>query len=85
MQNGIFTTNWTALGEAVLTAAIFAILAAFVTIVSSGNFNLFTADWAQIGQNMANIGFIAGVVSLGKDLLTTNQGSLLGITPNNAG
>lgn len=83
MQNGILKTDWTGVGEAVLTAIIFAILTAFVTIVASGNFNVFTADWLHIGQNMVNIGFIAGVVSLGKDLLSTNSGSLLGVTPTN--
>jgi hypothetical protein len=81
MQNGIFKLDWASIGEAVLTAVVFAILGGFVTIVAGGDFNIFTANWPLIGQNMANLGFVAGVVSLGKDILSTNNGSLLGITP----
>lgn len=80
MQNGIFKTDWAGVAEAVITAIIFAVIAALVTLVTSGNFDLFTSNWKLIGENMANIGFIAGIVSLGKDLMTTSSGSLLGIT-----
>jgi len=82
MTNGIFTTSWLAVGEALLTAIVIAVLAAFATIVLAGNFDLFTADWGMIVHNMANVGFIAGVSFLAKDFLSTNQGSLLGIGPN---
>jgi hypothetical protein len=81
MQNGIFKLDWASVGEAVLTAVVFAILAAFVTLVGGGDFNIFTANWPLIGENMTNIGFAAGIVSLAKDILSTNNGSFLGITP----
>lgn len=81
MQNGIFKLDLGSVVKAVVTAVVFAVLTAAVTIVGQGNFDLFTADWIAIGHNMANIGFIAAVVSLGQELLSTNKGSVLGITP----
>jgi hypothetical protein len=32
---------------------------------------------------MLNIAIITGVITLGKEVLSTNSGSILGITPNN--
>lgn len=81
MQNGIFTTSWKAIGESVLTAIVAAILVYIVGIVGSQGFSLFAVSWGQVGQAAINLGFIAGVTTLGKDLLSTNQGSLLGIGP----
>jgi hypothetical protein len=31
---------------------------------------------------MVNVGFVAGVTSLGQSFISTNKGSVLGITPN---
>lgn len=79
MQNGIFKLDWATLGDAVLTAIVAAIVVALVQLVSTTGFDIFTANWVEIGKSMANLGFIAGVVSFGKDFLSTNSGSLLGI------
>lgn len=70
------------IADALVTAVVFAVVAAFVTLVSKGNFDLFTADWGAIGVSMANIGFVAGVLSIGQSLLSTNTGSVLGVTPD---
>lgn len=83
MQNGIFKLDWASIGDAVLTAVVTAVIVALVQLVSTSGFDLFTANWVMIGHNMANIAFIAGVVSLGKDFLSTNSGSLLGVGPKN--
>lgn len=83
MKNGILTLDWGSIADAVLTAAITAALVGFVSVVGTNGFDLFTAPWVQILHNMANLGFIAAVISLGQDLLSTNNGSLLNITPSN--
>lgn len=83
MQNGIFRTDWAAVGEAVITAVVVAVLGAFTQIVLSGNFDVLAANWASIGHTMLNVGFVAGVASLAKDFLSTNGGSLLNLTPSN--
>lgn len=82
MQNGIFKTNWGTVADSVFTAVVAAVLTAFGSIVVGGNFDVFTANWIAIGHSMVNIGFIAGVTVLLKDLLSTNSGSLLGIGPS---
>lgn len=82
MRNGIFKLDLGSIADAVLTAVIVAILTALVGVVSSTGFNVFTADWASIGSNMVNLGFIAAVISIGQDLLSTNAGSLLNVTPD---
>jgi hypothetical protein len=82
MPNGILKTNWAAVGDSVLTGVVAAVLTAFGSIVMSGNFDVFTANWVLIGHSMTNVGFIAAVTILVKDLLSTNSGSLLGIGPS---
>lgn len=81
MNNGIFTIKWINVGDAFLTAIVSAVLVAFVSVVTTSGFDVFTADWGTIGHNMVNLGFIAGTVSLGKDFFSTGNGSLLGIGP----
>ena len=82
-MNGILSTNWTTIGEAVLTAVVAAVLVALYGDVTTVGFNVLTADWGVIGSQMLNIGVIAGVTILGKDLLSTNSGALLGVGPTN--
>jgi hypothetical protein len=82
MKNGVFSLDWGSIADAFVTAVVIAVVAAFVTLVSKGNFDLFTADWGAIGTSMTNIGFVAGVLSLGQSLISTNTGSVLGITPD---
>lgn len=83
MSNGIFKLDWASLGDAVITAIVTAVIVAFYGVVTTTGFDVFTADWATIGQHMVNIGFMAAVVSLGKDFLSTNSGSLLAVGPSN--
>lgn len=82
MQNGIFQTDWKAVGEAVLSAVVFAVVAGIVSVVATQGFDVFSTDWIMVGKNMLNIGVIAGVVTFGNNLLSTNSGSLLGVGPS---
>lgn len=82
MKNGIFTTSWIAVLDSVLTAVVAAVLTAAVVLVSTTGFDVVTANWAMIGHNVLNIAFIAGVVTLGKNVLSTNSGSLLNVGPS---
>lgn len=83
MKNGIFLTDWAMVIDALLTAVIFSVLTAAVGVVTMSGFDVFTADWVTIGHSMTNVAVISGVVSLGKDFLSTNDGSLLGVGPSN--
>lgn len=79
MQNGIFRLDWASVLDAVITSIVAAVLTAALSVVSSSGFDVFTTDWSMVFHNMVNLAVIAGVVSLGKDFLSTNSGSLLGI------
>lgn len=82
MQNGLLKVNLSNIADAVMMAVVFAILSAAVNLVSTTGFDVFNANWIMIGKNMVNLGVVAGVVSLGQALLTTNSGSVLGVTPS---
>jgi hypothetical protein len=84
MKNGIFTLDWASVGDALVSAAFFAVIAALYQIVTTSGFSLFDAHWLTIGENMANVGFTAAVVSLVKNFNSTTEGSVLGIAPNTA-
>jgi hypothetical protein len=81
MNNGVFQLDWASIGDAILYAIVAGVVTMFVSLVSQGNFNVFTADWTQIGEQAVNIGFYAGVLALGKNFFSSNTGSLLGVGP----
>ena len=81
MQNGIFKTSWAAIGDAVLTAVVAAIVVAAVSLVTTTGFDVFAANWVVIDKSMVNLSVIAGVVTFGNSFLSTNTGSLLGVGP----
>lgn len=83
MENGIFKLDWASVGDAVLTAAVTAVLIGLVSIVSTSGFSVFTTDWVMVGKNMVDWFTVAGIISLGHSLLSTNSGSLLGVGPAN--
>lgn len=85
MKNGIFQLDWKSLADAVVTAVATAVIVALVALVTTSGFDVFTANWVVIGKSMVNLGFIAGVVSLGRDFLTTNKGSVLAVSPDAKG
>lgn len=83
MKNGIFTLDWASLAEAVITAVAMAVFVAIYGIVTAPGFDVLAVNWASVGHQMLNLGIVAAFISLGKDFLSTNTGSLLGITPGN--
>lgn len=84
MQNGIFKLDWGSISDSILTAAVVAVITGLVSLVATSGFDVFTANWSLIFHNMVNLAFIAGVLDLGKDFLSTNEGSLLGVGPTAA-
>lgn len=82
MKNGIFAFDWGTVADMVVTAIAFAVATALYQVATTTGFDVFTANWSMIGESMVNIGFIAGVVSFVQNFISTNSGSILGITPN---
>lgn len=63
-----------------LVTAIFA--SAFVVmygVVMQAGFDVFTADWAEIGRNVINAAFASFFGYLGKNFITDNQGRVGGV------
>lgn len=81
MKNGIGKLDLGNLADTAVTAIVFAIVSALVTIVGHNGFSLFTTDWIVVGKNMLDIAFVSAVVTIGQDLMTMSNGSVLGITP----
>jgi hypothetical protein len=81
MNNGIFKANLMAVVDAVLSAILVAAVGVVVAVVTSKNFDIFNADWVTIGKSVVNASVFAGVVVLGKNILSTDSGSLLNVGP----
>lgn len=79
MKNGIFTLDWASVLDSILTAVVVAVVIAFAGVVTTSGFDVFTANWVVIGENMVNYGFVAGVGALLKAFASDNDGNLLGI------
>lgn len=82
MRNGILKLDWASIGDAALTAVTISVVAGLYSVVTNTGFNIFSTDWVMVTQNMINWAFVAAVVSIGKDLLSDNQGNVLGIKTN---
>lgn len=76
MKNGIFKLDWANIKSALVYGLLWALLAMAIDIEKAGS--IFNIDWKMIVDGGA-IAFIAAVVSLLKNLLTTNQGNFLGV------
>ena len=74
-MSGILKLNLADLGKGGLTAVFTAVVLALGTAVQSGNFNLFSYDWASL----LKLALSAGVGYLVKNLLTDNSRNFLGI------
>lgn len=77
-MNGLFKVSLNDVMKGIIVAVISAIIIAIGGVVMTPNFNAFATDWLVVGQNMINIGIISMVSYLIKQLLTTNDGVVLG-------
>jgi hypothetical protein len=82
-MNGILKTDWTTIGDAILTGVVAAVLVALVGIITTPGFDVLATNWLTVGHQMLNLGLVSAATILGKDLLSTNSGSLLGIGATN--
>lgn len=76
-MSDIFNVNAKEFGRGAVNAVFIAVLAAFTTIAGDG-FNLFEANWQQVGQTMANVGFIAFVSYVSSVFISDKEGKILG-------
>ena len=77
-MSGLFKLNLNDLIKGLTTAVVAGVIFALAGIVGGANFNLFTADWTSILTTALNAAFAAGVGYLGKNLLSDQNGAVLG-------
>ncbi len=62
----------------IVNAVVAAIIVGLYGVISTPDFDIFNAPWAEIGRSVLNWGFAAFIGSLGKRFLTTGDNKLLG-------
>lgn len=82
MKNGLFKLTSNDIVKGAATAVIAAVLTILASITSSPDFSIFAANWGVIGSQVINVSITAFLAYLGKNFLSTNEGSVLGVTPN---
>jgi len=81
MKSSLFTFTSKDAIQAAINAVIAAVVIGLYSLVTKEGFDLFHTDWVALGQSVVNWAFAAFVGSLGKDLLTTKKGNILGMIP----
>ncbi len=61
-----------------VTAVFTAIVVMLYGLVTQGDFNIFTADWGRIVNDMFNVGIAAFLGYISKNFLSDSEGNFLG-------
>ena len=77
MNSNLGKLNLKDIGRGAISAIFVGCLMALMGVVSNG-FDIFTADWGGILQNMLNGGFVSFIGYLGTQLLSDHEGKVLG-------
>lgn len=76
MKNGIFTLDGANVKSGLIYGLLWGLLSMLLQIKDAGS--IFAIDWKSVG-NAGIIAFIAVMITLLKNLLTTNSGKFVGI------
>jgi hypothetical protein len=79
MQSGLFKLGWRDLAKGLLVVVGTSIVIAVAGVVMTPNFDVFATDWLIVGKNMVNIGIVAFMGYLLKQLFTDNNGKVAGV------
>lgn len=75
-MSALFRLNGNQIVQGAINAVLAAIVVGLYGIVTTPDFNLFTADWSEIGKSVLNWAFAAFVGSAGKAFLTDKEGTV---------
>ncbi len=81
MKNGLFKLKANDFVKGLATAVFAAIVTAVYKVVSDAGFDFFGVDYVSLGKLLVNVGGAAFIGYLMKNFFSTNDGSVLGITP----
>ena len=71
--------NFRDIAKGLVTAVFSSIVVVLYSVTVTEGFNLFTADWAGIGQQALSAGFVALIGYLGKNAITDSSGRVGGV------
>lgn len=77
MQNGLFTLTWTNVRSALVYVVLTGLLELGFYVKEVGG--ILNVDW-RTATNMLSVALVVGLISLVKNLLTTDDGRFLGVT-----
>lgn len=78
MSSAFLNLNLKDIAKGGASAVCAAVVLAVYQFTSAGDFNLFTADWANIGSSALNAAVYAFIGYVGKNALSTSDGKFLG-------
>ena len=78
-MSGMFRINFRDIGKGLVTAVFSSVVVVLYSVTVKEGFNLFTADWAVIGEQALSAGFVALVGYLGKNAITDSSGKVGGV------
>ena len=76
MENGIFKLSWVHIKSALVHGVLWGLLIVGMQVIEIGN--VFALDWRAL-LNAGVLAFLGAVVSLLKNMLTTNKGNFVGV------
>ena len=81
MKNGIFQLKANDFIKGLATAIYAAIIVTLYNVAIVNGFDFFTVNYVELGKSVVNVGGVTLLAYLFKNLTSTNDGSVLGITP----
>lgn len=75
----MFTLRAGDITRGVVTAIIASIFVVMYGVVMQAGFDVFTADWAEIGRNVVNAAVASFFGYLGKNFITDSSGHVAGV------
>lgn len=78
MENGIFKLGWHDLFKGLIVAVFSSVFIAIQHIIATNGFSFTTAD----AQVIASGALVSVIGYLAKQLITTDEGTVLGVNPN---
>lgn len=79
MENSkMFKLSGNDLVRSVITSVFVAVVAVLYGLTSQGNFDVFTADWVNIGKMVVNSVFIVFMGRIGEKFVTDKNGKVFG-------
>lgn len=76
MDNGILKLDWISVKSSLVYGLLWALLTVMVKVVEAGSF--FSVDWKDL-LDAGGMAFMAVIIVLIKNLLTTNNGNFVGL------